>query len=391
MCPLGLKMRRPYEHGKIPVVLVHGLWGFPQQWDRMVECLESDPAATADGINSGCSVMQAAIPFRSRRTSYGCPFGELACCSIRKGQTNPSTGWSSFGHSLGGILAKMMGQSSGSRLWQTVSDVPIDKIAGPQIDCLLLRQVYCYERVPEVRRIVFIATPHRGSPLASGLVRDLGSRLCDRASSFREARATILARNDADSFVSAFHRENPTSVGELAEGHPLLAALFDLGIDPSVRSHSIIADLRDPPNAGATDGIVPYSSSHLECAGSELLVHGSHICLSNPAVIQEVRRILREHAGIDLPSRTDRGDLREMVWSALQSNDPAPSVRKDQQCQRPVTSGLWGSTKRSGPLSSATKSPSSRGTSTASSSRMWKWLYAIRTDFSYWMASRFPK
>jgi hypothetical protein len=26
--PLGLKMRRPYEQGKIPVVLVHGLWGF---------------------------------------------------------------------------------------------------------------------------------------------------------------------------------------------------------------------------------------------------------------------------------------------------------------------------------------------------------------------------
>ena len=26
--PLSLKMRRPYEPGKIPVVLVHGLWGF---------------------------------------------------------------------------------------------------------------------------------------------------------------------------------------------------------------------------------------------------------------------------------------------------------------------------------------------------------------------------
>ena len=42
--PPGLKMRRPFEQGKIPVVLIHGLWGFPQQWDRMIECLESDPA-----------------------------------------------------------------------------------------------------------------------------------------------------------------------------------------------------------------------------------------------------------------------------------------------------------------------------------------------------------
>ena len=323
--PLGLKMRRPYEQGKIPVVLVHGLWGFPHQWDRMVECLESDPALRgryqfwlftyASGDSIPFSAHQLRLSLRRARLLFD-----------PKGTDEAFDRLVVIGHSLGGILAKMMGQSSGLRLWQTVSDLPIDKIAGPQKDCLLLRQVYCYERVPEVRRIVFIATPHRGSPLASGLVRDLGSRLCDRDGSFREARATILARNDADSFVSAFHRENPTSVGELAEGHRLLAALCDRGIDPSVRFHSIIAELRDPPSAGATDGIVPYSSSHLECAGSELLVHGSHICLSNPAMIQEARRILREHAGIDSSSRTGTAVAPSGFGSSSQPSEPILKV-----------------------------------------------------------------
>jgi hypothetical protein len=70
-----------------------------------------------------------------------------------------------------------------------------------------------------------------------------------------------------------------------------------LGIDSSVRSHSVIADLHDPPKSDGTDGIVPYSSSHLDGVASELLVHGLHICLNHPAVIEEVRRILMEHLG----------------------------------------------------------------------------------------------
>ena len=120
-----------------------------------------------------------------------------------------------------------------------------------------------------------------------------------------------------DSFVSAFRRENPTSVGELAEGHPLLAALCDLGIDPSVRSHSIIADLRDPPRAGVTDGIVPYSSSHLEGAGSELLIHGSHLCLGNPAVIEEVGRVSGNTQEPTFRCGPIAEALREMARSAL--------------------------------------------------------------------------
>ena len=42
--PAGLSILRPYERGKIPVVLVHGLCGSERQWDRMVRDLEADEA-----------------------------------------------------------------------------------------------------------------------------------------------------------------------------------------------------------------------------------------------------------------------------------------------------------------------------------------------------------
>jgi pimeloyl-ACP methyl ester carboxylesterase len=304
----GLETRRPYQRGKVPVVLIHGLWGKPELWNRMIGELESDPAlatryqfwtfryASGDSIPYSAHLLRQSL--RRARRGFD-PDGTDAAFDRMV----------VVGHSLGGILAKMMAQSSGSRLWQTVCKRPIERVGGPPEDHRLLQQAFYYEPVPEVRRVVFIATPHRGSPLASSPLRGLGTRLCNRPSRFLQALQTLLANNERDLFAPDFLEELPTSAGELAPGHRLLMGLCDLGIDSSVRSHSIIADLRDPPGPDATDGIVPYSSSHLEGVDSELVVRGLHICLDHPAVIREARRILVEHAGNEPASRADRGGV----------------------------------------------------------------------------------
>jgi pimeloyl-ACP methyl ester carboxylesterase len=294
--PGRLDTRRPYERGKIPVVFIHGLWGSPRNWDRMIEDLEADPAlrsrfqfwavtyASGDSIPYSAHLLRQSLR-RARRVfdpeGTDVAFDRMVI----------------VGHSLGGILAKMMVQRSGPQLWQTVCSRPIDQVIGPPEECQLLRQAFFYEPVPEVRRVIFIATPHRGSPLASGRLRELGTQLCWRPNRFRHAHEVILSKNRPDLFAQGFRDRLPTSAGELAPQHPLLLKLCDLGIDAPVRSHSVIADLHEPPKSNGTDGIVPYSSSHLDGVASELVVHGLHICLNHPAVIEEVRRILKEHFG----------------------------------------------------------------------------------------------
>ena len=46
-----------------------------------------------------------------------------------------------------------------------------------------------------------------------------------------------------------------------------------------------------------TDGVVPYWSAHIDGVESELVVRSEHSVQGNPHAIEEVRRILLEHAG----------------------------------------------------------------------------------------------
>ncbi len=200
------------------------------------------------------------------------------------------------GHSMGGLLTKMMVQDSGTRLWQVISDRPVDELAGDPADRDLFRRALIFKPRPEVRRVVFIATPHRGQPARSG--RTGAPRLAARS-----------PRRPAPRVVRPAHR--PQSTGLLQAELPQRSAHehrrtgMAIAVPhgpgsvrhaPTIETHSIIADRRDPPRAGGTDGLVPYESAHLDGTTSEFLVSSGHQCQDNPAVIREIRRILLEHA-----------------------------------------------------------------------------------------------
>ena len=66
--------------------------------------------------------------------------------------------------------------------------------------------------------------------------------------------------------------------------------------------HSIMGDRgkggnKDHTKPVSSDGVVPYWSSHLDGAQSELVVPSAHPAHQNSQAIAEVRRILREQAG----------------------------------------------------------------------------------------------
>jgi hypothetical protein len=69
-----------------------------------------------------------------------------------------------------------MAINSGTRFWNNVTDKPFDQFEMPPETRQLVREAMFFEPVPTLRRVVFIATPHRGSYQATDWILDLFRR-----------------------------------------------------------------------------------------------------------------------------------------------------------------------------------------------------------------------
>ena len=75
-----------------------------------------------------------------------------------------------IGHSQGGLLTRLMVTDSGTRFWDNLSSVPLEEIkATPETKTIIKRSMF-FKPLPFVHRVVFIATPHRGSFVSAGLI-----------------------------------------------------------------------------------------------------------------------------------------------------------------------------------------------------------------------------
>ena len=87
----------------------------------------------------------------------------------------------------------------------------------------------------------------------------------------------------------------PNAVDNMSPNHRFVRTLADLPINPPVKAHSTIAVPNAGPPEGQNDGVVAYSSAHIEGVESEFLVRSRHSAQGHPDTIEEVRRIMREH------------------------------------------------------------------------------------------------
>lgn len=292
---MGLYMLHPYQPDRIPVVLVHGLMSEPGTWLVMINDLLGDPVLreryqfwaflypTGNPIPYSAHLLRQALI--DAQASFDPEHDDAAFNQIVL-----------VGHSMGGVLSRLMISTSGDYLYSAVTKRPLNELGLPEEDRKLLEDVFFFKPLPFIRRVVFIATPHRGSDLADiGLARLAAKSIELPRRVTRVGNELIQALTRTGQAGRIIRRVN-TSIDGLSPGSALSRAMEQMTLKPSVPYHSIIANSKEADTPGGSDKVVPYESAHLDGAVSELIVKDVHTCTDNPRVVWEVRRILLLHA-----------------------------------------------------------------------------------------------
>src|SRR5215831_16340719 len=154
-----------------------------------------------------------------------------------------------------------------------------------------------FHREPFITRVVFICVPHRGSLLAESFAGKIGHMLIAvPAAALTPVRLVLEQAGMAlTPEVKEALKEEPTSIKGLSPQNPIIQALAGIAIDRGVPFHSIIGDRGLDGGEQSSDGGVPYTSSHLVGAESELIVPADHAATAHPLTVLEVKRILHLH------------------------------------------------------------------------------------------------
>ncbi|MBF8224025.1 alpha/beta fold hydrolase [Halomonas sp. 328] len=297
-----LYLMQPYDPERRVVVMLHGLASSPEAWINLANEVLGDEI-----LRRHYQLWQVYYP-----TSAPIAFNHRAIRETLEatlahfdpsGQAQASREMVVVGHSMGGVLARLLVSEGGESLWQGVERAyDLDAEAREELRPRLAPYVD-FTPMEAITRAVFIAAPHRGTPFAEGrLSRGVAAlvRLPAVAATRVAEVAQLMLAPEATPPESLARSMN--SIRGLSYRDPFMRLSAHLPIGEAVRYHSIIANATpERPLVRSNDGVVPYLSAHLPGADSERVIASGHSVQETPEAALEIRRILHRH--LDAPRR----------------------------------------------------------------------------------------
>lgn len=291
----GVYFITPYDPDKIPVVFVHGLVSSPDAFKNMINELSPEPWFRENyqiwlyNYPTGNPWPLSAANFRDKMRE--------ACDHARtKGHDHNLNRMVVVAHSMGGLLSRSSVTSPRNVMYDGVFAKPVAQLKVSASTRGLIEKNLLYQPLTEPKRVVFLAVPHRGSPMATyGPSRWISSLIrLPKTLTIDLLDTTMLAAGDVLKGESpADHL--PTSINSLSPKDRYTISLNKLPLPSNIAFHSIIGDRGKGDTPDSSDGVVPYWSSHVTPVASEKIVPSNHGVPDNSEAAEELKRILKQH------------------------------------------------------------------------------------------------
>lgn len=286
-----LFLLQPYDPQRRVLLLVHGLASSPEAWVNLGNDVLGD-----ETLRKQYQIWLMYYP-----TNLPLAYNHMAIRAtvlrtlnhLDPDRNDPASSQMVLvGHSMGGVISRLMvSTTQGDRLWNALAMDELPDGVDPAQIRAEVGPLLTFDFMPEIGAAVFVAAPHRGSPKANGMMAALVRKL-SRVPLALQARYQHTAKIATD-----LPDRLPLSIDNLSQSDPFIKAIADLPIRPGLEYHSIIArEKMAGPLLASSDGVVPYTSAHLDGALSESIVQHGHSVQENPQAILLLRRILRRLA-----------------------------------------------------------------------------------------------
>jgi hypothetical protein len=288
-----LYMLDPYDPKRIPVVFVHGLLATPHNWYHVISAINEDPELRARYqpwyflYPTGLDIPYSAHLLRQ----------SLSEARQRLDPDHNDPGMNQMvlvGHSMGGLLCRLQTIDSKDLFLKSCFNCSLEELNLSAENRRRLEAAFTFKKQPYVKRLIFLAVPHKGSRVADvSLLYRMRGLIKLPSESMLLTKEILSGHPDALApQIKAWGEYAFLSLGNLSPRHPYLQALNSQPIP--VPHHSIVGKLSLKPLEESTDGVVPYQSAHLE-TGTELVVPKWHGLTDEPEAVEEVLARLRQH------------------------------------------------------------------------------------------------
>ncbi len=298
---IGLSCVESYDPNRIPVILTHGLFSTPKTFNQMVNRLLIN-----DRIRRHYQFWYFTYATGDSWTDSAAKYRH-ALAEIRR-QVDPhhsNKNWDRkvlVGHSMGGLITHY---SQALEPWKMIAPLVTPEARQKYLCAKYIDQPFTSPSFERFRRnhffrpvpagrIVYMAPPHRGAPLADYYLSTLIASIIKLPEDvIRETVKVVTLHDD----ILLLHPKRLTdwftSTSQLSPSNPFIKGLTRLRVQ-DVPTHSIIGDKGDNDSPNSSDGAVPYWSSHINW-GTESIVPCSHSVQKEKETAEDMRRILLDY------------------------------------------------------------------------------------------------